>query len=204
IHHFPIEPTADTLSLFVTFMCHHIEPRSVDSYLSGICSELEPWFPDVRIARKSPIVARTLKGGKRLFSKPISRKRALTKHDLSLACAHFRARSYDDNLFIAILLTGFHALLRLGELVWPDDTALQSYRKLTMRASAILLPDRFEYMLPSHKADPFFEGSKVVVHKTRNPPDPLGAFAVYISARDQLFSLRPELWIRQNGSIPTR
>ncbi|KAJ3004685.1 hypothetical protein NUW54_g4696 [Trametes sanguinea] len=38
--------------------------------------------------------------------------------------------SYDDSLFITILITGFHALLRLGEMVWPDNCDLQSYQKL--------------------------------------------------------------------------
>ncbi|KAI0350282.1 hypothetical protein OH77DRAFT_1524983 [Trametes cingulata] len=183
MHHFPIEPTPDTLSLFAT--------------------ELEPWFPDVRQARKSPIVARTLKGGKRLFSKPIQWKRALTKHDLGCAATHFRAHTYDDKLFLAALFTGFHALLRLGELVWPDQCELQSYRKLTMRNTVVLHPDRFEYTLPTHKADPFFEGSKIIVHKTANPPDPLQYFLLYLQARDATFPLRPELWVRLNGSIPT-
>lgn len=41
IHGFPVETTQDTLSFFVTFMCHQIEPRSVESYLSGICNKLE-------------------------------------------------------------------------------------------------------------------------------------------------------------------
>ena len=31
-----IEPTADTLSFYTIYMCHHIQPRSVASYLLGI------------------------------------------------------------------------------------------------------------------------------------------------------------------------
>lgn len=37
LHHMPLEPTKDTLSLYTVWMCHHIKPDSVDSYLSGIC-----------------------------------------------------------------------------------------------------------------------------------------------------------------------
>ncbi|KAJ7125748.1 hypothetical protein C8R43DRAFT_1135075 [Mycena crocata] len=66
LHGLPIEPTADTLSFYTVFMCHHIEPRSVDSYLSGICNQLEAHFPQIRETRKSMLVARTLQGCKRL------------------------------------------------------------------------------------------------------------------------------------------
>ena len=47
LHNLPVEPTPDTLSFFVVFMSHHIEPRSVSSYLSGICQQLEPYFDNV-------------------------------------------------------------------------------------------------------------------------------------------------------------
>ncbi|KAI0822599.1 hypothetical protein BC628DRAFT_1412127 [Trametes gibbosa] len=143
IHAFPMESTANTLSLYATFMCHQIEPRSVDSYLSGICSELEAFYPAVRAARSSPLVSRTLKGFKRLRSKPVVRKRALA----SLGSA------FDDSLFSTLLLTGFYVLLRLGELVWPDNNALQSYRKLTMRATVKVSTSTYEFLLPAHKAD---------------------------------------------------
>ena len=62
IHDFPVEPTPDTLSFYAVFMSHHIEPRSVSTYLSGICQQLEPYFPNVRAARQSPLVERTMKG----------------------------------------------------------------------------------------------------------------------------------------------
>ncbi|PBK80682.1 hypothetical protein ARMGADRAFT_1048921 [Armillaria gallica] len=41
------------LSFFVIYMSYHIKPKSVDSYLSGICNQLEHYFPDVRAIRKS-------------------------------------------------------------------------------------------------------------------------------------------------------
>jgi hypothetical protein len=42
LHDFSIDPTADTLSFYVVFMSHHISPKSVSAYLSGICNTLEP------------------------------------------------------------------------------------------------------------------------------------------------------------------
>ena len=42
LHHLSVEPTPDTFSFYVVFMSHHIEPRSVQCWLSGICQQLEP------------------------------------------------------------------------------------------------------------------------------------------------------------------
>ncbi|KAL7278643.1 hypothetical protein ACG7TL_007644 [Trametes sanguinea] len=205
MHNFPVEPTPDTLSFFVVYMSHHIEPRSVDAYLSGIASELESWFPHVRAARRSALVARTLRGCKRMFSKPINRKHALSRDDLLFAINSFGTHpSYDDSLFITILITGFHALLRLGEMVWPDNRDLQTYRKVTMRATVSVTPELFEFTLPSHKADAFFEGSKIIVRASRDAPNPLPIFASYLRARDARFPFNPELWLRETGAIPTR
>jgi hypothetical protein len=66
LHGFPVEPTTDTFSFYTVFMCHHIRPASVDSYLSGICNQLETHFFQVREIRKSVMVSRTLQGCKRL------------------------------------------------------------------------------------------------------------------------------------------
>jgi hypothetical protein len=62
LHHFPIEPTPDTLSFFVVFMSHHIQPASISAYLSGICNGLEPYFPAVCAAHTSSIMSRSLAG----------------------------------------------------------------------------------------------------------------------------------------------
>ncbi len=44
IHHFPVQPTVDTMSYFIVFMSSHIKPESVSFYLSGICNRLENFF----------------------------------------------------------------------------------------------------------------------------------------------------------------
>ena len=43
---------ADALSFFVVYMCHHIKPTLVSSYLSGICSELEAFWPGMHKANQ--------------------------------------------------------------------------------------------------------------------------------------------------------
>ena len=63
-HNFPIDPNPNTLSFYAVYMSHYIKLSSVDSYLSGICQQLEPFFPDVRKNRKSMLVHRTIRGCK--------------------------------------------------------------------------------------------------------------------------------------------
>src|SRR5260370_41020668 len=46
--HFPIQPTPDMLSFYIVYMSHHIQPHSIKSYLSGICTELEINWPEIR------------------------------------------------------------------------------------------------------------------------------------------------------------
>ncbi len=204
--HFPVEPTEQTLSLYVIYECHHIEPRSVDSYLSGVCSELEPFYPNVRKIRSSTLVSRTLRGGKRLFSQPVKRKRALLSDDVDQAFSHLHnSTSYDDILFLTQLLTGFSALMRLGELVWPDRHDLRSFSKVSRRTTVLLKAYSFEFTLRTHKSDKQFSGDSVLVHDdSLAGPRAVHLFKAYLSSRDRAFPCRAELWLRQNGTIPTR
>jgi hypothetical protein len=78
IHHFPIEPTIDTLTFFIVYMCAHIKPKSVEAYLSGICNQLEDIYPHVREVRHHCMVSKTLRGCKKLQAVGVTRKRALT------------------------------------------------------------------------------------------------------------------------------
>jgi len=115
MHNLSVNPTPDTLSFFVIYMSHHIKLRSVEAYLSGICNQLEPFFPDVRNNRRQPLVTRTLAGCKKRFTSPIAHKRPLSRADLvTVATAYVDSSIYDDKLFVAMLLVGFFGLLRLG------------------------------------------------------------------------------------------
>jgi hypothetical protein len=203
-HNLPIDPTPLTLAFYVTYMCHHINPRSVESYLSGICNNLKPHYPHIRDSRRHPLVTKTLKGAKKMRALPITRKSPLTRQRLGEIVTSLTPSScHDTKLFMAILTTGFHALLRLGELVWPDRSDLQDYRKVTLRSTVKLLPAAFLFFLPGHKADRFFEGNRVLVLKTHSPDDPFLPFTSYLKSRDHLWPYNPELWLRANGSVPT-
>jgi hypothetical protein len=204
IHQRPVDPTPESLSFFTVFMCHHINPKSVDNYLSGICNNLETFFPNVRAARNSALVSRTLAGCKRLYGRPSLRKHALTRENLLSVYNYFsKSTSHDDKLFLTQLFSGFDALLRLGELVWPDNISHRNCRKLTMRTSVQCHPDHYSFWLPNSKTDRIFEGNRVIIHN-HSSPDPLRIFLTYLSSRDSLFPNRAELWLRENGSVPTR
>ncbi|KAJ3506135.1 hypothetical protein NLJ89_g7033 [Agrocybe chaxingu] len=205
LHNFPVEPTPDTLSFFVVYMCSHIKPTSVKSYLSGICNQLEPFFPNVRSVRRHTLVTRTLLGCTKRRATPTSRRRPLSRDELSVIHTSLSTSpDHDDILFLTILSTTFHGLMRLGENVWPDQTSLQDYRKVILRSSVTTTPDSFAFLLPGHKADRLFEGNRILIHRATAGDAPLSAFTNYISSRDHLFALKPELWLRRNGSIPTR
>jgi hypothetical protein len=203
-HGFDIKPTPDTLSFYTVFMSHHINPRSVSTYLSGICSQLEPYFPEVREVRTSKLVTKTLRGCTKMRAIPTKRKRPLGREELVNAIVSHPHPSFDDSLFAAILLTSFHGLMRLGESVWPDNQSLQDYRKVILRSSVHVASQSFSFTLPGHKADRLFEGNKVIIQKVNTHDDPHSAFTSYIRRRDAKFPHNPELWLREDGSIPTR
>ncbi|GLB41623.1 hypothetical protein LshimejAT787_1002230 [Lyophyllum shimeji] len=186
-------------------MCHHINPRSVASYLSGICNQLETYFPDVRTHRKSPLVAKTLAGCQRLRGVPTIRKQPLSRNDLCRVVAHYeRSKRYDDRLFVTLLLTGFYALMCLGELTWPDNPALQDDSKTTKVRSAVVSTEQYEFFLPCSKTDRLFEGNRIIVRAIDHPSNPYPHFVSYLASHNKRFPLSRELWLTSRGRVPTR
>jgi hypothetical protein len=205
MHDFPVEPTPETLSFFTVYMCHHINPRSVNTYLSGISQQLEVHFPTVKAARNSTLVRRTLQGCMRMRGAPTVRKRALTVDDLQLVISHYETSAlHDDLLFVAMLLTGFFGLLRLGEMAFPNDPSLQNWRKVTRRTTVKVQTHLYEFTLPGHKADRFFEGNKIIIPALRYALHPLRHFSRYLTSRDSLHPVASPLWLTAAGTVPTR
>jgi hypothetical protein len=120
MHNLPVDPTPDTLSFYAIFISSYINSKSADSYLSAICWQLEPFFPDARKNWHGLLIARIIKGYKCHFGVPIKCKTPLSHANLTPTINSFPDPSHDDFFFLAQLLTGFHALLHLGELVFPD------------------------------------------------------------------------------------
>ncbi|KZV95322.1 hypothetical protein EXIGLDRAFT_588254, partial [Exidia glandulosa HHB12029] len=163
-HNLPLEPSPDTLSLYITYESHYIDPKSVKTYLSGICNALESAYPDVRSARTSPLVRNTLAGRQKMCVRDVSRKAPLSAADVTSMIVKYAGGSFDDLLFVTILATGFNSLNRLGELVWPDSHSLQDVRKCISITSLVFGEEDdagvefFSYWLPGHKGNRFFEG----------------------------------------------
>ena len=111
---------------------------------------------------------------------------------------------HDDLLFVSQLLSGFFTLMRLGELTFPDDESIHDWRKIIRRDSVRVFPDFYEFFLPHHKADRYFEGNRVIVRKKQFQHDPLAHFNAYLASHDRLFPLSTPLWITSAGQVPTR
>jgi hypothetical protein len=205
LHNLPVEPTPDTLSLYTVYMCHHINPRSVITYLSGISHQLKANFPAIKEARNSSLVCRTLQGCMRMRGVATVRKRAVTTDDLRLIIHHYHdSTSHDDLLFVAMLVTGFFGLLRLGEMTFPNDLSLRDWRKVVRRNTLKMLPTHYEFLLPGHKAYRFFEGSKIIIPASRFAVHPLYLFDRYLRSRDTLHPVASPLWLTASGSVLTR
>lgn len=205
LHEFDIEPNADTLSFYIAYESFYIEPRSIDTYLSGIINKLEPHFPNVRKLRSHQVVKRTLAGCMRLRSSPVIRKRPMLISELKSIITSLKSSAQiDDLLFVALVTSGFFGLHRLGELTQPDNLSIRDWRRNIRRTSLLLFEDRYEYMLPTSKADRQFHGNVVVIQKLQEDWDPHSIMRRYVRARDTLFPMNPWLWITSDGSIPSR
>ncbi|KAF7784928.1 hypothetical protein Agabi119p4_1093 [Agaricus bisporus var. burnettii] len=186
-------------------MSEFIKPSSVESYLTGIVHYLAPVYPHIHDWRSAPVVQQTLRGCKKLHNIPVKRKRALTIHELNrMSTLYYYSKQHDDTLFVAILLVGFYALLRLGELVYPDDPTLDCPRKMSQRNTLSITAASVRFQLPYHKADKFYEGNTVLVRPNPGPSDPIRAMARYTISRDRHFPNHSDLWVRGDGSRPRR
>ncbi|TFY53164.1 hypothetical protein EVG20_g10240 [Dentipellis fragilis] len=205
MHQLPVEPTEETLSFYVVYTCHYIRPSSVRNYLSGICQQLEAFFPQVRTVRCSKIVSQTLAGCFRTRAHAPTRKSPLTRAQLAETILSYRqSSSLDDLLFCALMATAFHGLLRLGELVLNDNPCLRDCRTVIERASLQLLPNGYRFLIPSSKTDRVFHGAEIIIAGVTSDDDALAPLTRYLHMRDQLFPFHPHLWLCRSGQGPTR
>jgi hypothetical protein len=102
-----------------------------------------------------------------------------------------------------MILTGFFALMRLGELTFPDDKSIRDWRKVIDRDSVHISLEHYEFHLPHHKADKYFEGNCVIICKQQFRHNLLLHFTEYLSSRDRLFPMSSPLWLTARGQVPT-
>jgi len=202
IHDISVNATPETLSYYVAFQSSFINPKSVDSYLSSICNQLEPFYPHVGKNCLSALVNCTLIGTKWHYGVTTVRKAPLSVTNLfhitnALATSHV----HDDLLFKAQLIMGFTGLLCLGDLMFPDNMASCNYRKLTLCTPLEWMANAFTFWLPTCKSDTTFEGNCVIVKKIIGAPDPFPLS--YITSCDHLFPLHAESWLLENALVLT-
>ena len=102
LHDFDINPTPETLSLYVTYQSTFINPKSIDSYLSGIANQMEAYFPDICKNQNSALVHWMLKGAKRQHGVPIHWKNPLSLEDHKVVYNDLQSSSvHDDLLFLS-------------------------------------------------------------------------------------------------------
>jgi len=103
-----------------------------------------------------------------------------------------------------MLLTGFFSLMRLGEMAFPDDKKLQDWKKISRRHTLSFKENSYSFQLPFHKADRFFSGNTILVTHGESTIDPIHHFRTYLTSCDTLLPFHSALWLRGDGTIPTR
>ncbi|KAF5373479.1 hypothetical protein D9615_009462 [Tricholomella constricta] len=135
---------------------------------------------------------------------PVKRKLPLRVAHLSAFLDIARSSgSYDDFLFAVILACCFYACHRSGELVQKNGKGLFDWRKVIKRTSLVFDGGRAQYHLPYHKSDPFYRGTDILF-TPQEVVDPVALLREYASRRDRLHGGRPALFLRTDGSHPTR
>jgi hypothetical protein len=135
----------------------------------------------------------------------LKRKAPLTTALLeSIFAALNQSHIHDNMLFLSMLNTGFPGLLRLGEMAVSDNPKLRDFCKIVLCNSLIWVGEDYKFLLLAHKADTTFEGNHVHIAQIIGAPDPRPIMKRYLCSRDRLFPLHPQLWLRANGTSPTR
>lgn len=94
-----IKSMQDTLSFYIVYMSHHIEPRLVCMYLAGICNQLEVYYSQIHEICNLSLVRNMLTGCLHMKSNPIKKKLPLSHHHLLFAIQSMAGIEDHDNLF---------------------------------------------------------------------------------------------------------
>jgi hypothetical protein len=186
---------------FVTFQSAHINPKSVDTYLSSIANQLETHFPNVQCMQKCYHILCFAGCKMTLWCTNISQtssNQGQSDHHFQ----HIQTHPHNDLLFTTQILTGTDCLMCLAEITWLDKVSLHDYCKVSMCHSVEFLMGTLSFWLPGHKADKFFKGNCLIVRKSAIP----NMHACFIANRvshNSLFPIWPELWLHANRTIPT-
>jgi len=201
-HSLSLDPTPQTLSCYISYTSQFI--LSGAKYLTGARHFLADLYPDFEWNCSHPLVQATIAGAKKIRADPVIHKLPLRlSHLHAFQCVTIWSGSYDNLLFAVLLSCCFYACHRSGELVWQNQKQLQDWRKVIKRASLHFSDGRAGYRLPYHKADRFYRGTDVLfIHQ--DVADPVTLLQEYATLRDARHGGKTALFLRENGTIPTR
>lgn len=202
----PHFPTAENLSLFVTFRCQFAIPSTIRGELSGMAYyfkaiDAERWEQ----ARSDVDVARVLIGAAKLAPHSPNQAIPLPLPLLSTALSSLLSlsSSYDELLWAALSVVAFFSCARGQEITAYDDPELRDKKKYSLRSTVRLTKEGFAVHLPYHKSDPLYTGSRLSFAAS-DASSLLTIVRVYLAVRDELFGEAGYLWLRENGEVPTR
>lgn len=200
----PLLPSERSLVLFISYTIRRI--ASVDKYLSALAHYFKLRMRNWNEIRNAEVVKRALIGSIKWRGHQVHRVDQVLAHHLKTFIDRAKTGTFDDLLFATLSTVGFFALHRLGELVDPDNPSERDSRKTIKRGSATISKDLFSYHLPYHKTDPFFKGTPVVILAECTTSDFSSnlLFAAYLRCRDQRHPTATNLFLREDGSTPTR
>jgi hypothetical protein len=202
LHSLPLDPTPTTLSRYIAYTSQFI--ASGPKYLTGVRHFLHDIYPEFDKNRAHALVKSTVRGSKKLRADPVKRKLPLRiAHLESFISVALCTKCYDDLLFATLLTCAFYGCHRMGELVQKNDRSLFDWRKIIKRGSLLFLNRRAQYTLPYHKGDPFFRGTEVLFTQ-QEKVDPVSLLQKYCTIRDQKHGAKTALFLREDGSHPTR
>jgi hypothetical protein len=203
-----LEPTPDTLALFLAEETLHVKAATALEYLVGARRHLEilcpGWGSQLATSRASALVRAIAVGAAKDRAEPVRRKAPLRPpHLTAFLELALRSEAYDDLLMAAIASAGFYGCHRSGELVLAEPLTPHSAKKLIKRSSYLDDGSGVSYTLPYHKADRLFRGT-VVLHLPQAVASPPAILRAYVGLRDRRHSSSPFLFLRENGQPPTR
>jgi hypothetical protein len=200
-HHLPLDPTTQTLSRYIAYTSLSI--ASGPKYLTGARHFLHDLFPKFDDNRASPLVQATIRGSKKVRADPVRRKQPIrVDHLTSFVNTAFRSHDYDDLLFATLMACCFYGCHRSGELVLKSKKDVD-WRKIIKRSSLHFSPGYAGYRLPYHKSDPFYRGTDILF-SSQDVADPVSLLHQFVHARDTIHGARRALFLREDGSLPTR
>ena len=85
-----------------------------------------------------------------------------------------------------------------------DDSSLHNWKKVIRCNTVQISDDQYEFLLPGHKADRFYEGNRIIIAAERYQQQPLLFFRRYLESRDHLHPIASALWLTEEGLVPTR